>query len=314
MKRLDRLTAILIQLQSKKIVKAQMLADKFEVSLRTIYRDMLSLQEAGVPIGSQEGVGYFLVEGYHLPPVMFSEEEANSLLIGAKFISNLTDKVVAEAFQNALDKIKAVLPSERKEVLNVLDERLLVSKRLGVESENPVISEIQKAIGKNLCCEIKYYSNYNGQVSEREIEPLGIVFYADAWHLMAWCRMRKAYRDFRTDRIGKIRITGNGYDRNAHPGLQEHMQQLTDQYQLTEIKVRFKKEILRFTSNDKYNHGYVDEKDLGDQVEMKFLSPSMDYTARWLLMFDNAVEILSPHALLEHISDLVGVLQKKYLK
>lgn len=314
MKRLDRLTAILIQLQSKKIVKAQMLADKFEVSLRTIYRDMLSLQEAGVPIGSQEGVGYFLVEGYHLPPVMFSEEEANSLLIGAKFISNLTDKVVAEAFQNALDKIKAVLPSERKEVLNVLDERLLVSKRLGNESQNPVISEIQKAIGKNLCCQIKYYSNYNGQVSEREIEPLGIVFYADAWHLMAWCRMRKAYRDFRTDRIGKIRITENGFDRNAHPGLKEHMQQLTDQYQLTEIRVRFKKEILRFTSNDKYNHGYVDETDLGDQVEMKFLSPSMDYTARWLLMFDNAVEVLGPQALLEHISELVDLLQKKYLK
>ncbi len=314
MKRLDRLSAILIQLQSKKIVKAQNLADKYEVSLRTIYRDMLSLQEAGVPIGSQEGVGYFLVEGYHLPPIMFNEEEANSLLIGAKFISNLTDKVVAEAFQNALDKIKAVLPSDRKEVLNLLDDRLLVSKRLGMESENPVISEIQKAIGKNLCCQIKYYSNYNGQVSEREIEPLGIVFYADAWHLMAWCRVRKAYRDFRTDRIGKIRITENFYNRNEHPGLKEHMQKLTDQYQLTEIRVLFKKEILRFTSNDKYNHGYVDQKDLGDKVEMKFLSPSMDYTARWLLMFDNAVKVISPQALLEHISGLVKILQKKYLK
>jgi predicted DNA-binding transcriptional regulator YafY len=86
MNRIDRLTAILVQLQSKKVVKAHEIADRFEISLRTVYRDVRALEEAGIPIGAEAGKGYFILDGYHLPPVMFSQQEANALVLGSKLI------------------------------------------------------------------------------------------------------------------------------------------------------------------------------------------------------------------------------------
>jgi predicted DNA-binding transcriptional regulator YafY len=314
MKRLDRLTAILIQLQSKKIVKASLLADKYDVSLRTIYRDMSSLQEAGVPIGSQEGIGYFLVDGYHLPPVMFTESEANALLIGEKLTEQLTDSGLREAFSAAMDKIRSVLPGESKSKLDVLSNYIEIRSNLSLEQDkHPVINEIQGALSRQKTVQIKYYSNYNGQVSEREVEPIGLVYYTEAWHLMAWCRMRKAYRDFRTDRIGKIMVTDNSYDREKHPGLQEHMDALVNQYTLTEVVLRFRKSFIRFTTRDRYSHGFVSEKDLGDWVELKFLSTSLDFMARWILMYEDAVQIISPDNLKSYIKTIVQNLNKTYL-
>ena len=90
MNRIDRLTAILIQLQTKKVVKAQEIADRFNISLRTVYRDIRALEEAGVHIGAEAGIGYFL-ENYHLPPVMFTTEEASALMLGAKLIEKMSD-------------------------------------------------------------------------------------------------------------------------------------------------------------------------------------------------------------------------------
>src|SRR4029079_3218516 len=107
--RIDRLTAILIHLQSKKVVKAEEISDRFEISLRTVYRDVRSLMEAGVPIGSEAGTGYFIVDGYYLPTVMFSQEEASSMLLASKLVEKMADDSVRRAFESALMKIKSVL-------------------------------------------------------------------------------------------------------------------------------------------------------------------------------------------------------------
>lgn len=122
MNRIDRLTAILIQLQSKRVVKAQEIADRFGISLRTVYRDVWALEEAGVPIGAEAGIGYFL-EDYHLPPVMFSNEEASALLFGAKLVSKMADELLHESFESALYKIKSVLKRSEKEHLEDLGTR-----------------------------------------------------------------------------------------------------------------------------------------------------------------------------------------------
>jgi len=106
--RLDRLTAILIHLQTKRVVWTQELADRFGINLRTVYRDICSLEEAGVPIGAEAGIGYVLTD-YHLPPVMFTNAEASSLTFGAKLIESWGDKSVQTAFKSALYKIKSVL-------------------------------------------------------------------------------------------------------------------------------------------------------------------------------------------------------------
>lgn len=127
--RVDRLHAILVHLQSKKRVTAQELADRFDLSLRTVYRDVKALDESGIPIIGEAGIGYSIMEGYRLPPVMFTQEEASSLLLGGKLVQQFTDGSVKKHFDTAMFKIKAVLRSTDKDYVEQLDERITVSTR-----------------------------------------------------------------------------------------------------------------------------------------------------------------------------------------
>ena len=208
MNRLDRLTAILIQLQTKRVVKADEVAKRFEISLRTVYRDVKSLMEAGVPIGSEAGKGYFIVDGFHLPPVMFTQDEAGSMLLAGKLVERMTDQSVRVAFEGALMKVKAVLNETQKDHLERLQDHIEVLKphmSLPAQSSN-YLSELQKAVvGRNII-QFQYFSKQNGQTT-REAEPIGLFYYSVAWHLIAWCRLRNGFRDFRCDRIANMKVT-----------------------------------------------------------------------------------------------------------
>jgi predicted DNA-binding transcriptional regulator YafY len=166
--RIDRLTAILIQLQTKKVVKAQEIADRFSISLRTVYRDIRALEEAGVPVGAEAGIGYFL-ENYHLPPVMFTTEEASALLLGAKLIEKMSDHSINKAYGSALYKIKSVLTSADKEHIEDLQNRVEVLRRTPSEAfPNSFLSTIQQAIVKKNCLQMEYYSSYNEVTTQRK--------------------------------------------------------------------------------------------------------------------------------------------------
>src|SRR5882757_8548649 len=161
MNRIDRLTAILIQLQSKKIVKAEEIANRFEISLRTVYRDVKALMEAGVPIGSEAGTGYFIVDGYHLPPVMFNQEEASAMMMAGKLVEKMTDESVRKAFESALLKIKSVLNDSEKDHLEILQSYVSVARMPSMESArfpNNFLTEIQKALVNKEVVEIEYQS------------------------------------------------------------------------------------------------------------------------------------------------------------
>jgi len=200
MNRLTRITAILIQLQSKKVVTAKEIADRFEISLRTVYRDIKTLQESGVPIGSENGIGYFIVDGYSLPPIMITEEEANALIISEKLILNQGDTSLKKDFNSLLLKIKAVLKNFQKDNISKLENRITPSFiRKTFESNS--LSLIQKAITNTTVVAIKYHSFYKDEITEREIEPLGLYFTDKAWIVVAHCRLRNKIREFRLDRI-----------------------------------------------------------------------------------------------------------------
>ncbi len=202
MKRLHRLTAILVKLQSKRIVQAAELADKFEVSLRTIYRDMQALAEAGVPVGSEAGTGYFLVDGYSLPPVMFTEKEANALLTALKIIKTNNDQSLINEYQEAIEKVIAVLQTTQKKKLEILDQRIFTYNQSARHPSNS-LSIIQQAITNLRVLEIQY-TKASDEFSKRLVEPLGVYFTNNTWIMIAFCRLRKDYREFRTDRIQHI--------------------------------------------------------------------------------------------------------------
>ncbi len=270
MNRIDRLTAILIHLQSKKIVKADEIADRFEISLRTVYRDVKALMEAGVPIGSEAGTGYFIVDGYHLPPVMFSQEEASAMLIAAKLVEKMTDQSIRQGFESALMKIKAVLNDSEKEHMEMLQSSVEVSRMTHPEATkfpNNFLTDIQRALVHKEVLLIEYHSN-NDETSAREVEPIGIQFYSGSWHMIGWCRLRKGYRDFRADRIKSLTCTGNKFNSHNLISLQEYLLSLVQANEdLKKAVVIFDKSTFKYR---RYIYGFVSEEDLGEKCASPF--------------------------------------------
>lgn len=301
MNRIDRLTAILVQLQGKKIVKAQEIADRFEISLRTVYRDVKALMEAGVPIGAEAGTGYYIVDGYHLPPVMFNRTEAAALLTGEKLMEKHSDRSNQQQFSNAMQKIRAVLRGSDKDFLESLDDNIAVLGRNRDESQFPnrFLSEIQDALARQRVLSIEYYSFYNDSVSRREIEPIGIFHMNSNWHLIGFCKLRQDYRDFRADRIKSLTLTEQGFNKTARISLQEYITHEfeTDPDQPKLVKVQFSHNAARWLQEQKYYYGIVEEKMKEDHVEMSFLYHNLNHFSRWLLMMGKSVTVVEPEDL-----------------
>jgi predicted DNA-binding transcriptional regulator YafY len=296
--RIDRLHAILTHLQSKKRVKAQEVADRFNISLRTVYRDVKALEESGIPVIGEAGSGYTIMEGYRLPPVMFTQEEASALLMGAKLAEQLTDASVKKYYEAALFKIKAILRSIDKEYVDQLNDHIeVLQSRLPADhTSNQYLAALQKAIVDKKVVFLRYQSNSAEEMTERLVEPIGLCYYSLNWHLIGWCRLRKGYRDFRLSRIFRLQLKDEAFE-NTHPSLQEYIKSMTWDSELQEVVVRMKKETTRYIQDQKYFYGFVREEPDGEYMRMHFLTASLRGFARWLLMFTNTVVIESPQAL-----------------
>lgn len=202
-KRLTRITAILTQLQTKRIVTAPELARKFEVSTRTIYRDIKTLEQAGVPVLMEEGKGYTLMEGFRIPPVMFTETEANALITAGELVKNNGDRSFIKAYNDAVEKIRAVLRHPAKDKANLLSERIFFRRYATQQESGDHLSTLQLALTNYQLVRIDYTSEHQ-QESLRDIEPFALYHTREHWILVAFCRLRKEYRAFRLDRIRRL--------------------------------------------------------------------------------------------------------------
>lgn len=299
MNRIDRLTAILIHLQTKRVVRAEELADRFEMSLRTVYRDVKALMEAGVPVGSEAGKGYFIVDGYHLPPVMFTRDEASAMLMAGKLVEKMTDKSIRTAFESALLKITSVLQTADKDRLESLHSHIEVRHVPGQQQDSPFpdhfLTDIQHAIVDKEAVRLEYFSNYNNSQTTREVEPIGLFYYGQAWHLIAWCRLRTGYRDFRADRIKILEKTGSRFDARNLITLQEYLATVMQgNRELQHVTVIIEKSANRYLGNARYGYGFLSEEDLGTSTRMTFLTGCLYHFCRWLLTCGNLVTLESP--------------------
>jgi predicted DNA-binding transcriptional regulator YafY len=294
--RIDRLHAILTHLQSKRKVTAQEMADRFSISLRTVYRDVKALDESGVPVIGEAGTGYTIMEGYRLPPVMFTQEEASALLLGAKLAEQFTDGSVRRHFQAALFKIKAVLRATDKEYVDSLTEHIEILSRHSPDSESPQqhLSALQQAVVHKKLVQLQYHSTVKEETTFRKVEPIGLLHYGSAWHLIAWCRLRNDYRDFRLSRMLCLTLEETTFDPTAHPSIREYIDKIMAGSDLLEATVHFDKRVVKYMQEQKYLNGFVSEEDLGDVMSMKFLTSSLTYFGRWLLMYTDSVRVDSP--------------------
>ncbi len=316
MNRIDRLQAILTTLQSKRVVKAEELATRFEVSVRTIYRDIRALEMGGVPIGAEAGVGYFLTEGYHIPPVMFTHKEARALLLAGKIVEQFTDAEVAANFNDALTKVRAVLDLEKKDELETLDNDILINpfpnEKQQKGPEQLQIDQIKSALAESKVISIEYNSKGKGEQTTRELEPVGLCYYFGGWHLMAFCRLRQDYRDFRLDRISKLSILSESYQRFKHPNIKEYINRLIENTELELCIIEVDKATHKYLEDYKYHMGLVKEEEKEFTVVMHFTVFGLGYFARWLMMLGPSVDILSPEPLKQQFNKLVVQLVQRH--
>lgn len=317
MNRIDRISAILIHLQSRSVVKAQDIADRFEISLRTVYRDIKTLERAGIPLIGEAGIGYSIVEGYHLPPVMFSPEEALAFLTAEKLVAQLTDGPNAANYSSAMYKIKAVLDQEKRDLLQNIGDHIEVFKRpgdTGIQPDLNLFQPVLKSIDQRKVLEIKYHARYNLQETERLVEPLGVFYSDNSWHLIAFCRMRNDYRDFRFDRIFSMHLSQIDFSKE-HQTLKEYLERYdlesSQNQSLPLVIIRIARDKAYWLANQKYYQGFISEREDGEEIEMHFLSSSLHDFARWFVMFGDHAMILQPEALKDEVRKLIVHVSKK---
>jgi predicted DNA-binding transcriptional regulator YafY len=295
------------------VVKAGDIADRFNISLRTVYRDIKTLEEAGIPLIGEAGVGYSIMDGYRLPPVMFTREEATAFLTAEKLMEKLTDPLSDEHYKSAMYKIRSVLRMAEKDFLENIDGHIevLKSRRLpGAKLDLNPLQIILKGIGDRTVLSIHYFAFHSQEKSERCIEPVGVFYQDSYWHLIAWCRLRTDYRDFRLDRISDISLTGERF-RTQHPNLNEYISHSAKEKNLQEVIIRVEKRVVPYINEQRYYNGFISEREVDGMLEMTFLTEFLEGFVRWLLMYGDLAEIVSPKELKDKVREISGAIHQK---
>ncbi len=313
MNRIDRVTAILIQLQSRNVVKAQDIAERFDISLRTVYRDIRTLEEAGVPLIGEAGIGYSIVTGYRLPPVMFTTEEATAFLTAQKFMEKFTDPSTNQHHNSAMYKIRAVLRDHEKELLENIENHIEIHPHqlpFNDDAVHNVMQPIFRSISERKTLSITYTSIHSREMRMRRVEPLGIFYGSDYWHLIAYCQLRLDYRDFRIDRINKISITEDPFT-GRHPKLKEYLAARHFEPEKKRARIRFHYKLARHMERQKYSYGFISEEHDGDDVIMTFECSYLHGLARWYMMYADGAEIVEGEELKVMVRELLEKINSK---
>ncbi|HLV61953.1 MAG TPA: YafY family protein [Galbibacter sp.] len=306
-KRFDRIVSIHIQLQSKKIVRAQDLADRFQVSLRTIYRDIRTLESSGVPIVSEPGVGYSIMEGYRLPPVMFTREEAGSFVAAEKLMDQFTDDTLGAYFKSAMYKIKSVLRGGERDWIDAIESKVSINQTRDLFNKDipDALEIIFESIAENTQLFLIYQSLEADNPSERNIEPVGLFHEHNYWYLMAYCHLRKNYRQFRTDRMRLIKRTTTPF-LYQHGSIEDYRLERPEK-EKTKIVILVDKRVARYMKSNANYHGLLQEAPKGDKVEMTFMTSNIENDfARWYLMFAEYATIVEPESLRERVREILS--------
>ena len=292
MNRIDRLVAILIYMEGRRVTRAEDIADEFATSIRTVYRDIAALAEAGVPIVGEAGVGYSIMRGYHLPPVHFTTEEATALVTAGMLMDRFADSSLMSSMASALGKIRAVLPPDRQDHVARLERRMsLRSTRQPNQPGNLFL--IQKALADRTILRISYRGSGVTEPSRREVEPLGLTYYGDRWHLIAWCRVRQDYRDFRTDRIQAIASLSEQFEPHEDFSLNDFLRRWEDTVTSVTGSIRvdpFAAERVRKEAPFKIIREERDERGITFTIE----GGKWDWYLGWLLSFGNRLLVVEP--------------------
>jgi predicted DNA-binding transcriptional regulator YafY len=308
MNRTERLFALVLLLQNRPNLTSKALSAHFGVSRRTIFRDLRALSESGVPLTYAEEGGYEILEGYQLPPLMLSAREAATLLLGTAFMALQSDASLRKDADQVGLKIRSVLPSEIRDYIDRLRERTVldpywIHEPTDDQDKEGMWYRLSEAVAKERKVIMTYFVASRAEETRRTVDPLGLVYYADHWNLIAFDHLRKEIRNFRLDRILTLHVLTERFEKPLDFDLQEHVARDGQRQASTTIRLWFDSAL--YARARRGIPARVDtEERLGNGVEITFRFDNLPYVASWLLRFGPEAKAVAPEALRKLVADL----------
>jgi predicted DNA-binding transcriptional regulator YafY len=297
MNKINRLVSIIIFLQSKRFVRVEEIAEHFSISRRTVYRDVRLLEEGGLPLVSEPGKGYGLMQEYRLPPALFTPDEAGALLLGGRFLEKLSDDSLKGPIQSALTKVRAVLLNKTKDHVERLEQSVSVSLRASpFESAylSSLLLVIQHAIINRKVLRLEYFSNHRTEYARRDVEPMHLYFYTDHWHLVGFCRLRQDYRDFRLDRIKNLGELSDSFHPRPDFSAETFREHRFEMENATEIQIRIRKRPFFRQPALHDIPGVLSREETDSDVTLTMMVDNMSIVLAWLFTLGDSVEVIYP--------------------
>ena len=302
---------ILLRLQARGELRAEDLAAHFEVSVRTIYRDVEALCETGVPVVATPGKGYRLMDGYFLPPLSFTADEAALLILGGEMVRDRVDPLLRQAAEDALRKLASVLPPERRAEMERRRQGLFFAS-LARQANDRRLVLARRAIEERRVVRLLYHAFRREQPDPRDVEPIRLVHFGDAWHLAGYCRLRQGPRLFRLDRIDGLELLSERFSPGPHHTVPERVD--PNVLDVPEAWVRFDPDVVRWV-RERQPFTLLREESGPDPED----GPIFVYALRnerelltWLLTWGRGVEVLGPASLRAALADEARVLLARH--
>lgn len=302
----ERLFALVLLLQNRPNLTSRDLADHFGVSRRTVFRDLRTLAESGVPLTYADGGGYEILEGYQLPPLMLTAREAATLLVGTAFTRLQPDPSLREDADEVAMKIRSVLSEPLREYIDRLQERTVIGPYLrnaepGAEHDGEGRwYELSEAVARQRTVWMEYFVASRDELTRRKVDPLGLVYYSHSWNLIAHDHLRQGIRNFRLDQIRRMRVLMDSFRPPAGFDLQQYLHEKGSAPGSERIRLRFRGHAYRWARRS-IPAEIEEQQEDADGVVVGFDFENLEYLASWLVRYGTTVDVLEPIQLRERL-------------
>lgn len=307
-----RMKLILLLQQSNHRLTVNDIAEKFDISRRTVFRDFNALSELNVPVTWDEYSGYGIMPGYKIPPLMFTSKELATIMVGLNFVKSQVDKTLVEDAEGVELKIKELLPDKLREFMESLEERTVVDPYMNYGAEKSAGGNwylISSAISQNKSIGFDYRSKSDEKMSERKIDPYLIVFFRDHWNVIGFSHKREAIRNFVLDRMSDIQILEEKFV--PYGQIDTEALIFRSDESSHEIVVDVSESALRRFKANLPAKIIKKERYKPNLFRLRFLFDNLDFINEWLLQFPREVSIVEPEVLIKKRNKLLEDMMNK---
>src|SRR5512138_728870 len=301
-----RLITLIFLLQNQPNQKASELAEKLDVSIRTIHRYFEMLDEMGIPVYAERGPygGFSLVRGYKIPPLIFTLEEAVAVYLGTSLVGEMWGQLYRDAAQGAMAKLQNILPHEQRSEIDWARRSLVATSlhRADPSSLSPILEDLRRATRERHQVSALYQSAANAEATKRKIDPYALVIRAGLWYLVGYCHLREAARTFRVDRFQKLSVLSQSFETPANFDIHAYLENEFKNQPVIRARLRFIPEAAYIAISDRVRWEALTENPDGS-LDVTLAGPDLLWLASMALSFANLVTVLGPPELIAMVRD-----------